>query len=170
MSTLPVASIHDVPQTSAIHSGQRFACTMHDLGRRLGAHHLGANVTVIAPGKAAFPFHHHRVNEELCLVIAGEGDVRFGDQTHRVREGDLFIFPPGGPEVAHQVSNPSADTPLRLLCLSTLFSPEVVGYPDSGKFGVRLDVRAPDGERTTVFRHLGRPAQMLDYWDGVPTE
>ena len=42
--------------------------------------------------------------------------------------------------------------------LSTLIAPDLVHYPDSGKFGAR-NVK---GERVL----LSRPGPLLDYWDG----
>src|SRR5262249_38061245 len=45
--------------------GERFEARVAAIGGRLGAQKLGYNVTVLPPGKRAFPFHNHRVNEEM---------------------------------------------------------------------------------------------------------
>jgi uncharacterized cupin superfamily protein len=137
----------------------RFGGRMAPLGRRLGLKNLGFNVTELAPGKAAFPFHSHRANEELFFVIEGQGQLRFGAETFEVRAGDVVACPPGGPEVAHQFVNTGA-APLKILAISTMLHPEVCHYPDSGKFAV-LDGAGPQG-----FRHVGRAQDNIDYWEG----
>jgi uncharacterized cupin superfamily protein len=120
----------------------------------LGSKKLGYNVTVVPQGKSAFPFHSHGVNEEMFFVLEGEGEVRIGSETYSIRGGDVIACPPGGPETAHQIAN-TGDAELRFLAVSTKLSPEIVEYPDSGKFGVLCD----------GFRFLGRAEESLGYWD-----
>jgi uncharacterized cupin superfamily protein len=131
----------------------------------IGAQKLGYNVTMLPPGKSAFPAHNHHVNEEMFFILEGEGEVRIGDQRHRVRKGDVIACAPGGPETAHQIAN-TGPTEMRYLAVSTKLSPEVVDYPDSGKFGV-LEVlpAGPDGA-PRMFRFVGRAGDSLGYWDG----
>ncbi|MBL0427075.1 cupin domain-containing protein [Ramlibacter alkalitolerans] len=138
---------------------ERFGGRIAPLGPALGARHLGFNVTVVAPGKRAFPFHSHRLNEEMFFVIEGTGQLRFGSATYPLRAGDVVACPPGGAEVAHQIVNTGA-TELKVLAVSTMQRPEVCHYPDSGKFAV-LDGTAPEG-----FRHVARQQDSLDYWQG----
>ena len=138
---------------------ERIGGRMAPLGGPLGAKKLGFNVTEVAPGKSAFPFHSHRANEELFFVIEGQGQLRFGAGTFPVRAGDVVACPTGGPEVAHQFVNTGA-APLKFLAVSTMLHPEVCHYPDSGKFGI-LDGMGPQG-----FRHIGRPGDNVDYWEG----
>lgn len=137
----------------------RFGGRMAPLGRPLGAKKLGCNVTEVAPGKRAFPFHSHRSNEELFFVIEGHGELRFGDQTFAVRAGDVVSCAPGGPEVAHQFVN-TGTSALKYLAVSTMLQPEVCQYPDTGKLAV-LDGMGPQG-----FRHVGRQEDNVDYWQG----
>jgi len=129
---------------------------MGSIGRKIGAQKLGYNVTVVPAGKRAFPFHNHRVNEEMFFILEGEGVVRIGDQTYPIQKGDFIAHPPGGPETAHQIVNTS-QTELRYLAVSTTQGPEIAEYPDSKKFGVA----GAEG-----FRFLGRADQSLQYWDG----
>ena len=42
-----------------------------DIGLRIGARRLGYNLTVVPPGKAAFPAHNHHGMEEMFLVLDG---------------------------------------------------------------------------------------------------
>jgi hypothetical protein len=59
-------------------AAERFAPRIGMLGRQLGASKLGYNLIALAPGKRAFPFHSHRVNEEMFFVVAGQGEMRLG--------------------------------------------------------------------------------------------
>jgi uncharacterized cupin superfamily protein len=129
------------------------------IGEKIGARKLGYNITVIPPGKAAFPKHSHRANEEMFFVIEGVGELRLGDAVHPVRAGDVIACPPGGPDTAHQLFN-TGDAPLKILAVSTMEYPEICEYPDSGKF------LATTGMAPTDFRTIGRTADGLDYWDG----
>ncbi|TCS99088.1 putative cupin superfamily protein [Tepidimonas ignava] len=130
---------------------------MAPVGRMLGARQLGYNVTVIAPGKRAYPYHCHTVNEEMFFVIEGQGEVRIGGQTYAIRRGDVIACPAGGPETAHQIVN-TGTAELKVLAVSTAGTPEVCHYPDTGKFGVL------DPEHG--FAYMGRAEGSLDYWEG----
>jgi uncharacterized cupin superfamily protein len=136
-------------------NGGKFDAKIASVGNRIGAQKLGYNVTVLAPGKRAFPFHVHRVNEEMFFVLDGEGEVRLGGETHKIKKGDVIACPPGGPEHAHQIVNNSSGE-LRYLAVSTKMSPEIAEYPDSGKFGVLAE----------SFRFVGKPDMTLDYYEG----
>ncbi len=142
-----------------------FAVRIGQIGREIGAQKLGYNLTVVPPAKRAFPFHNHRVNEEMFFVLSGSGELRVGAARHPIRAGDVIACPPGGPETAHQIVNTSATEELRYLAVSTIESPELVDYPDSGKFAVyaAMTMDKP-GERT--FRFIGRAEDGRDYWEG----
>ena len=124
------------------------------LGARIGARVLGYNLTVLPPGHAQCPFHSHRVEEEMFLILEGEGELRYGDQRFPLRRHDVIACPTGGPETAHQIIN-TGTTDLRYLALSNVAETEVCEYPDSGKVlavsgepgagGLRLMVRAEAG-------------------------
>ena len=147
--------------------GERFAGRFAMLGGRMGARHLGFNLTVAPAGKTAFPFHNHRVNDELFLIVQGSGEVRIGEGRFPVREGDLLCFPPGGPETAHQIIN-NSDAELRYLAVSSTRSPEIAEYPDSDKKGVyqELEGRSESG-LPNMWRMMVRSADtQVDYWEG----
>ncbi|QYJ74934.1 cupin domain-containing protein [Shewanella sp. FJAT-52076] len=126
----------------------------------IGAKRLGYSVSVVPPGKRVCPFHNHRVNEEMFLVLDGTGTLRFGEQSYPIGPMDIIACPPGGPEVAHQIIN-SGSTELRYRCLSTVDPVEVCEQPDSDKL---LVLTGPQEART--LRHVGRKQDAVDYWEG----
>lgn len=167
----PVININDLdfqsfPGSMPSAARARFEGTrIGRIGAAIGARKLGCNVTVVPPGKRAFPFHCHRINEEMFYVIEGHGEIRIGDHVHAIRAGDMIACPPGGPETAHQIVNTS-NAELRYLAISTLESPEICEYPDSGKFGVMSEQPHDGGGNAWTFRYLGCAENSLDYWEG----
>lgn len=168
----PIVNIEDIelapwPPGAAISgpAAGRYEARMGFIGPRLGASKLGYNVTAVPSGKSAFPLHNHHVNEEMFFILEGSGEIRIGDRTYPVRSGDIIACPPGGPETAHKIVN-TGEQELRYLSVSTKQSPEVVDYPDSGKFGVLAEL-APDADgKPQRFTFLGRGGDSLDYWEG----
>ena len=98
---------HGANMPGAENAPEKFSAQVGDIGRRLGAQKLGYNLTVVPPGKRAWPFHNHRVNEEMFFVLEGEGEVRIGKDCFPIRKGDVIAHPPGGPDTAHQIINTS---------------------------------------------------------------
>ena len=118
-----------------------------------GATKLGCRLTVLPPGKKAFPHHVHHVNDELFVILSGEGTLRFGTEQYPVGSGDVIVCPAGGGDRAHQLINTSSGE-LRYLSISSMQLPEVAEYPDSGKFGVYSVTAAetwPPGRRRLVY-------------------
>ncbi|MBS1183307.1 MAG: cupin [Proteobacteria bacterium] len=142
-----------------------YAARFAAVGAQLGARMLGYSLIEIEPGCRASPLHNHRCNEEMFLILEGTGVVRIGSGRHAIRAGDIIACPPGGPETAHQIEN-TADRPLRYLAISTMVEPDVIDYPDSGKFLVKGRLPAGDGAQNEIFRFIGRQGTSLDYWDG----
>ena len=143
---------------------EKFQAQLGDIGRRIGAKKLGCNVTVVQPGHRAWPFHNHRVNEEMFVVLDGSGEVRIGSETFPIKKGDVIAHPPGGPDTAHQIVNTS-NAELRYLAISTLETPEICDYPDSKKFAVMTFESGPDG-KPKFWRFAARDDHSVDYWDG----
>ena len=140
------------PQGAA---AQRFDVRVGQIARQIGAKKLGYNLTAVPPGKRAYPFHNHRLNEEMFYVLEGRGEVRIGAESFPIRAGDIIACPPGGPELAHQIVNTGAGE-LKYLAVSTMQGPEVCEYPDSGKIGVL-------GES---LRYVNRSDSQVGYWEG----
>ncbi len=126
------------------------------VGARIGAELIGGSLYEVAPGKKQGPYHTHHANEEWAIVIRGRPTLRTPDGERELAEGDVACFL-RGPAGAHQIVN-HTDEPVRVLMLSTLLSPEVVEYLDSGK------IAATDAKGERLFRtHRGEPAE---YWEG----
>jgi len=144
-------------------AAERYDARMGFIGARIGAKQLGYNITSVLPGKRAFPFHNHRVNEEMFFVLQGNGEVRIGDNTYPIHVGDFISCPAGDEATAHQITN-TGDVELRYLAISTKLSPELCQYPNTGKFGVIAEFGKNAG--TDVFRYVGREELEADYWEG----
>ena len=115
---------------------------------------LGIGMDVLPPGKRGCPYHLHHVQEEMFIVLEGEGTLRVAGEMLPVKAGDVVVIPPG-PEYPHQFINTS-DAPMKYLSISTKERPEICEYPDSGKY-LALG---------TGFDAVQRKAASLDYWDG----
>lgn len=157
----PIINVADAP-VHAGKSGERFEYTMTALGDSAGARAIGANVTRVPPGKAAFPLHHHHANEEHFFILSGTGVLRVGEETFAVKPQDYIVNLPGGAETAHQFVNTGPED-LVYLAISTAVVPEVVGYPDSGKTGVRFAMSQAPNARFLV---QDAAKNTVGYWDG----
>lgn len=134
-------------------------------GERAGtaARKLGASIDVVPPGKRTCPYHFHYAQEEMFIVLEGEGTLRVAGEMIPIRAGDVITIPPG-PEYPHHILNTS-DAPLKYLSVSTMELPEVCEYPDSGKY--LTDVGRNGGPLVADGR-MHRVDSDLDYWDGEP--
>jgi uncharacterized cupin superfamily protein len=167
MGSKHITNIHELKGGGERSEGTRFASRLTPIASTLGAAKLGYNLTEIPPGKTAFPYHFHYVNEEMFLVLEGTGQIRMPDGTHPLMPGDLVCCPPG-PESAHQISNDGA-VPLKYLALSTIQDPEVVEYPDSVKYGVTVGRKPGSAPQDSKFRVLAFKKDAVDYWAGEDT-
>lgn len=145
-------------------AAEKYDARMAMVSRALGASQLGYNVIAVPPGMRAFPFHNHRVREEMFFILQGTGEVRVGEQRYPIRQGDFIACPAGDAETAHQIINTS-EAEIRYLCVSTQVSPEICDYPDTGKFGILGEFTNSKGE-AEIFMHIGRHERNLDYWEG----
>ena len=147
-----VANIHQLKLEHAA-KGDRFESQSVRIGPLLGAKDLGYSYDVVPPGKSSCPFHSHRSEEEMFFIVQGEGTLRYGSETRKIRAGDVICCPTGGPETAHQIINDSEE-PIAYLSVSTMMPAEVCEYPDSKKIG------AFGGG----LRHMTHASHDLDYW------
>lgn len=121
-----------------------------DLGKAIGSRHTGLKQVSVAPSKYAAPPHCHSHEEELFVVLEGQGTLLLGDDEVGVSAGNVVARPPGT-GVAHALRAGPAG--LRLLAYGTRQPGDMCYYPRSNK---------------VAFRGLGVIARLerLDYWDG----
>lgn len=143
---------------------ERFGARVAPMGKALGLGLLGAMLTRVAPGKRAFPFHNHLGNDELFVILEGEGIYRIGDAEISVRAGSVCGAPKGGPETAHQLVNTGQET-LTYVAVSTTRDPDVCEYPESGKFSAFAISPGTDFQNAHL-RFVGRLEDGRNYWEG----
>ncbi len=156
--TKPIMNLDEVVFNDIEDNGL-YTSSRGQISDHIGAKNLGYNLTVLPPGKSQCPFHNHHGEEEMFFILEGTGELRFGDQRYPLRPHDVIACPPGGPEVAHQITNTGL-VPMRYLSLSTRLQMEVCEYPDSQKLGVFVGTR---GARD--LRKMFRAENTVDYYD-----
>jgi len=135
--------------------------TVRALGRAGGSRATGLNHVVIAPNRYSCPPHVHAAEEEIFVVLKGEGNLLMYDCDTRpqappllslVSAGDLLVRPAGS-GIAHAFLAHALG--LTLLAYGERRSDEMTYYPRSGK------VR---------FRGLGVTGrlELCGYWDNEP--
>jgi len=164
MSDRPIANIHDL-HAKHTRAGSRYETHAARIGSVIGARDLGAQYMTVPAGKAGFPRHSHRNNEEMFIILEGEGTYRRGDESWAIKAGDVISAPAGDVSTAHQITNTST-ADLKYLAVSTRNDPDICEYPDSGKFMVVAGIRAGGGMLDADFVLRGRDKPLLDYWDG----
>jgi uncharacterized cupin superfamily protein len=121
---------------------------------------LGASFDILEPGKVCCPYHLHHAQEEMFIILEGQGTLRVAEERLPLKAGDVVFIPPG-PDYPHQIINTS-QAPLKYLSISTMDWPEICEYPDSDKYLAKATT-----EKGT-FREIGRRREGLDYWEGEP--
>src|SRR5579872_4627070 len=60
---------------------------------RIAAAHVLTSLYVMefAPGGTNFP-HHHETEEEIYMVLSGQGDMVAGEGRHPAKAGDAYFF------------------------------------------------------------------------------
>jgi uncharacterized cupin superfamily protein len=125
------------------------------LGKAAGSRRTGMRHCEVLPGKLSVPPHCHSAEDEIFVVLAGEGNLLLWEEEgvteHPVRAGSV-VARPAGTGVAHTFRGGEAG--MTLLAYGQRDPREVCFYPRSGKvYFIGLDL---------AFR-LGEP---VDYWDG----
>jgi uncharacterized cupin superfamily protein len=155
-----VANVADVEAEVRGGRRQRF------LARAAGSRWTGLKHIELDAGALSGPPHCHSAEEEIFVVLDGEGTLEltpsprgareFGDQpeTHLVRAGSVIARPPGT-GVAHAFR--AGDGGMTLIAWGTREPNDICWYPRSNKIfwrGVGV---------------IGR-IETLDYWDGEELE
>jgi uncharacterized cupin superfamily protein len=130
--------------------GGDFGITSAYLAQPAGATKTGLNIDRLHPGKRNGPRHIHSAEEELFVVLEGDGWFIDGDEEHPVRKGHVIARPAGG-RVGHAFRG--GDDGMEVLLYGTRDPNDICFYPDSNK---------------VFFRGLGviTRIEQLDYLDG----
>jgi len=144
--------------------GDTFHARIGRLAPLLGMEKLGCSLVELEPDKRAWPYHLHYGQEELFVILEGEGSLRYDGETCPLQAGDILFTPPGK-GTAHQIINTSRNK-LRYLALSSMDDPEVCYYPDSEKYGAYSRGK----EAANGVRFLAPKSAQADYWDGEADE
>ena len=161
-SKLHIVHTQDAPRVERS-PHESFQCAWLGLTPDLPGRKLGAGLFCVQPGLSAVPHHRHHGNDEAIYVLRGNGTLRLDQEQHQIGPGDYVALPARGP--AHRLTNTGSE-PLEYLCFSTMQSPEVVDYPDSGKVGCysrQPILKQEQGGRGAV---LFRSTESVDYYEG----
>jgi len=128
---------------------------VRNLGQAAGSLRTGLRLAEVLPGKLNSPPHCHSAEEEIFVVLEGEGDLLLwepgGIAEHHIRAGSVVARPPGT-GVAHAFR--AGKQGMTVLMYGTRDPNDICYYPRSGK---------------VFFTGLGliaRLGESLDYWDG----
>jgi uncharacterized cupin superfamily protein len=127
-----IVAIDDVPPSETDRGPTRLK--RRDAGRALGSVTTGLRHQRVAPGARGAPHHCHGAEEELFVVLGGDGEVRLGDERFPLARGTVVARPPGTGE-AHSFW--AGESGLELLAWGTREPNDIVSYPDSGKVFLR---------------------------------
>ena len=158
----PIANLDEVAFTDIEDNGY-YTSKRAQFSDDIGAKKLGYNLTELPPGKAQCPFHSHHGEEEMFLILEGQGELRFGNERYAIRKHDVIACPTGGAEVAHQIIN-TGTTRMRYLALSNVVQIETCVYPDSNKIMIASGLRGEPG-----LSKMFRSENTVEYYDREST-
>jgi uncharacterized cupin superfamily protein len=124
--------------------------TRRNLGREAGSVSTGLQHVEVEPGKDSAPAHCHSLEEEIFVILDGEGTLVLGDDETPVGPGHV-VSRPAATGVAHKFR--AGERTLTYLAYGTREPGDMCYYPHSNKIS---------------FRGLNLMARLekLDYWDG----
>ena len=104
------------------------------LSERVGLERLGIHRVRVPPGKEAFVYHSHTVEEEFLFILSGRGVAEIDGEELEVGPGDFMGFPT--PSVPHHLRNPF-DEDLVYLMGGERREVEIARFPRLGKHLLR---------------------------------
>jgi uncharacterized cupin superfamily protein len=143
-----IANVEDVEGVTV--ERPRVVRTRRDLARAAGSIGTGLQHVEVAPGKYSTAQHCHSVEEEIFVILDGDGVLVLGEEETVVRPGHV-IARPAATGVAHVFR--AGEAGLTYLAYGTRDPADICFYPRSSKIAIR---------------GLGLVARLerLDYWDG----
>jgi uncharacterized cupin superfamily protein len=144
-----IVNLDDVEPTP-FGQGEAVQAIRRDLGRAAGSALIGLKHVTVEPGKLACPAHCHSAEEEIFVVLEGEGVCILDEHEYPVRRGHV-LGRPAGTGIAHTFR--AGDGGFTYLAYGTREPNDIAYYPSSNKVSLR---------GVGVIARLER----LDYWDG----
>jgi uncharacterized cupin superfamily protein len=128
----------------------RVSRVRRNLGLAAGSVTIGLQHVEVRPGKESAPPHCHSLEEEIFVMLGGDGTLVLGEEEVPVRAGHVISRPPAT-KVAHVFR--AGQGGLEFLAFGTREPADVCYYPRSNKIN---------------FGGVGVIARLerLDYWDG----
>ena len=121
-----------------------------DLGVAAGSVTTGINYNRVHPGKLSGPPHCHSLEEEMFVILDGDGVCLLGEDEYPVRRGHV-VARPASSRVPHAFRG--GEDGLTMLAYGTRDANDIAYYPRSNKVNLRgIGV---------IFR-----PERVDYWDG----
>jgi len=105
------------------------------LSESAGMQRIGLHRIRVPPGKEAFIYHDHVLEEEFVYVLSGRGIAEIDGSEYEVGPGDFMGFPT--PSVAHHMRNPF-DEDLVYLAGGERREVEIASFPHLGKHLIRI--------------------------------
>jgi uncharacterized cupin superfamily protein len=145
-----IVNLDDVPGEAYDRPG--YAGLERDLARAAGSVATGLRHVVLEPGCLSAAPHCHSAEEEIFVVLDGEGTLLLGGDEHPIQAGSVVARPPGT-RISHALR--AGDGGLTYLAYGTREANDIAYYPRS---------------RKVYFRGVGLMTRLepLDYWDGEP--
>ena len=151
------STIVDASGVEAVeHESQTVGRRVRDLARAAGSHDTGLRISEVFPGKLHAAPHCHSVEEEIFVVLDGDGELELyaegpePTERHGLTRGHV-VARRAGTGVAHAFRGGAGG--LTLLMYGTRDAADVCYYPRSNKIAFR---------GVPVIARLER----LEYWDG----
>ena len=111
--------------------------TMTMLARTAGLKRVGVNMGRVPPGKEAFVYHRHHIEEEWVYILEGVAVSDIEGAKEKVGPGDFIAYPAG---VAHNLEN-TGDADLVYLMGGEQSAVELADFPRHGKRLMRAGER-----------------------------
>ena len=143
-----IVNLHDVGAQTVTRT--RVCRTRRNLGRAVGSARTGLQHVEVTAGKESTAQHCHSMEEEIFVILDGDGTLVLNEEETAVRPGHV-IARPAGTGVAHLLR--AGESGLKYLAYGTREPGDVCYYPRSRKI---------------AFRGLGVVArvELVGYWDG----
>lgn len=89
---------------------------------------LACRLVVVPAGNLCTPYHFQFSNEEIYVILEGEGVMRQGERDYPIRPGDVISAPPE-PAAKNHITN-TGKTELRYLAICNVDQPDELVVPE----------------------------------------